>query len=152
MKFASILGLVAAFLGFTIGHAEEPDKGKDASGSLIGVYTITAGERDGKELPAVELKDVTMQIAANAISTFDKDKKQIYVATYTLDPTKKPWRITMTATLTPEKGGEGTKAEGLISKEGDTVRLIYALPKGSTPTEFKTDRGQQMFTLKAQKK
>jgi uncharacterized protein (TIGR03067 family) len=93
------------------------------------------------------LKDVTVRIAANAITTFDKDKKEIYAATYKLDTSRKPWRIMMTATITPVDG-KGTKAEGLVERDGDTFKLIYALPGGKAPTEFKTGEKQQMFVLK----
>jgi hypothetical protein len=42
--------------------------------------------------------------------------------------------------------------EGLIASEGETVKLIYALPGGKAPTEFKTAEKQQMFVLKKVKK
>jgi hypothetical protein len=47
--------------------------------------------------------------------------------------------------LEPKKG---ETADGLIERKGDTVTLIYALPGGKAPTEFKTNEKQQMFTLK----
>ena len=43
-------------------------------------------------------------------------------------------------------------AKGLIEKKGDTVKLIYALPGGETPTEFKTKEKQLMFVLKNERK
>ena len=43
---------------------------------------------------------------------------------------------------------EDAVAKGLIEKDGDTVRLIYALPDGQTPTEFKTGEKQLMFVMK----
>jgi hypothetical protein len=42
----------------------------------------------------------------------------------------------------------GEIARGLIQKEGDTVRLVYALPTGETPTGFKTKEKQLMFVMK----
>jgi len=33
-------------------------------------------------------------------------------------------------------------------RQGDTVTLVYALPVGAAPTEFKTREKQMMFTLK----
>jgi hypothetical protein len=42
----------------------------------------------------------------------------------------------------------GEIARGLIEQEGETVRLIYALPTGEIPTEFKTKEKQLMFVLK----
>ena len=56
------------------------------------------------------------------------------MATYTVDTGKKPYIISMVTTL-PDKG---VMARGLIEKDGETIRLIYALPDGTLPTEFKT--------------
>ena len=44
--------------------------------------------------------------------------------------------------------GEGEVARGLIEKDGETVRLIYALPGGMAPTSFETKAQQLMFVLK----
>ena len=53
-----------------------------------------------------------------------------------------------------QKDGETASTTGLIKKEGDTIVLIYALPGGKEPTEFKTKKGdkQQMFWLENKKK
>ena len=41
-------------------------------------------------------------------------------------------------------------AEGLIEKQSDdTLRLVYNLPGGEAPDDFKADKNQQMFILKA---
>lgn len=139
--FAAGLALMAVILfqGCTEDRADTQ--------KLLGKYQLVRGDKGGQEIPADRLKDVTVHIAANAITTFDKDKKEVYAATYQIDPTQQPWRITMTATLTPVDG-KGTKAEGLIKREGDTVKLIYALPGGKAPTDFKCEEKQQMFVLK----
>jgi len=118
---------------------------------LVGVYTIQAEERNGKQISEEHYKDVIVRIATNAITTYDKDKKEVFAATYTLDTGKKPWRLKMKATISP-RGGVGEVSDGLIEKDGDIVRLIYALPKGPVPDEFKTVVGQQMFALKRMSK
>lgn len=120
---------------------------------LVGTYEVFSGERNGEKIAADRLKGITIKIAANAITTYDKDEKEVYAATYKLDTSKKPWQIMMTATITPvdddpSRGGKGTKAAGLIGVRGDSVMLIYALPGGKAPTEFKTADQQQMFVLK----
>jgi hypothetical protein len=46
-----------------------------------------------------------------------------------------------------EKSG-GEVARGLIEKKGDSVRLIYSLPTGEIPQEFKTKEKQLMFNMK----
>lgn len=129
---------------------------KAASDSrLLGVFKIVGGEKSGEKIPGEQLQDVTVRIAENALTTFDRDKKQIYAATYKLDKSQKPWKIALTATLAPEANtgqvGEknaDAKSEGLISVEGDTVKLIYALPGGDAPKDFKTAAEQQLFILK----
>ena len=107
--FAAGLALMAVILfqGCTEDRADTQ--------KLLGKYQLVRGDKGGQEIPADRLKDVTVHIAANAITTFDKDKKEVYAATYQIDPTQQPWRITMTATLTPVDG-KGTKAEGLINQ------------------------------------
>ncbi len=120
---------------------------------LLGTYKITSGERNGKKIDAERLKDVTVRIEENVITTFDKDKKEFYAASYELDTKQRPWRIMMTATVVPIEGkgtrvdGKGTKAEGLIDFSGESVKFIYSLPEGKAPTEFKTGDKQQMFVL-----
>ena len=114
---------------------------------LVGRYELVSGEKDGQAIPAARLKGSTLRIAANAMTTFDKDEKEVYVATYDVDTSSKPWRITMTAKVTPDKS-EGSQASGLIEKSGDTVQLVYALPGEKTPTEFKTGEKQHLFVLK----
>ena len=42
----------------------------------------------------------------------------------------------------------GEIARGLVKKEGDTLHLIYALPAGEIPAEFKTREKQLMFVMK----
>ncbi len=85
----------------------------------------------------------------------DKDHKNVFTTTYTLDTTKTPWKIEMkTIKITKSDATEvpqDMQAKGLIKKDGGTLTIIYALPGGEDPTEFKTKEKQQMFVLKASK-
>jgi uncharacterized protein (TIGR03067 family) len=118
----------------------------------VGMYQVTAGERNGEKIPAEQLEGVRVRIAANAITTYDKNKKEVYVASFTIDTGRQPHRVTLTAKVTPGDKGEGTKSEGLIKMADDAVTLVYALPGGTAPTDFKTTRGQQMFIMKKAEK
>ena len=93
----------------------------------------------------------TVRIADNGIIVTDKDKKDVYATAYKLEPADKEgcYKVTLTSKLSPN---EGAIAKGLIEKKGDTVRLIYALPGGDEPTEFKTKAKQLMFEMKNLKK
>src|SRR5262249_18517266 len=138
------LGLGVCLLALGSGRADE-----EKNGPLEGVYVIVAGEEGGKKAPASHIKGTTVRFTRDTVTVTDKAKKHTYAASYKLDTGKKPWRITMKATLGPDKGKE---AKGLVEKKGDTVRLIYALPGGEMPTTFKTKDKQLMFVMKRAKK
>jgi uncharacterized protein (TIGR03067 family) len=148
MLTTTLAATAFALLAVHAAADDRPAAGGDAAGQLTGLYRITAGERDGQKIPEGELAGVTVRIATNAITTLDKDKKEVYVATYKLDTSRTPWRIVLTATVTPMDAGKGTEAEGLIAAAaGDTVKFIYALPGGTAPTDFKAKDKQQLFVL-----
>ena len=65
-----------------------------------------------------------------------------------LDATTNPCSITMTSRV---ESSAGEIARGLIQRDGDTVRLIYALPTGQLPASFKTKEKQLMFVMKKMK-
>ena len=148
----TIWGVTALFLVVAQATADDKDKPvKDkASDSLKleGDYTIVSGEKFGQKEPEERIKGTMVHISADKISVTDKDKKETFVASYTVDTTIKPHLVTMIA-LAPKKG---VVAKGLIEKEGDTVRLIYALPDGDLPKEFMTKDKQLLFVMKSVKK
>ena len=158
MKRTTILATGLAAL-LAIGPSAFPDdkptsKISGAPADLLGGYTIVAGERYGEKEPPGRIEGTTVRIAEDAIVVLDKEKKEVYAQTYKIDAKSTPWKITMRSKITPykQKEGEETEAKGLIEKDGDTVRIIYALPGGEVPTEFKTKQKQLMFVLKNEKK
>ena len=159
MKRAPLTLSVAALLvaGSTAFSFQEPKKKNTENGApadLIGGYTIVSGEKYGEKEDKERLEGTTVRIADDAIVVLDKDKKEVYVQTYKIDTTTKPWHITLRSKVTPytDKKSEEVTAKGLIEKDGDTVKLIYALPDGEMPTEFKTKEKQLMFVMKNENK
>jgi uncharacterized protein (TIGR03067 family) len=171
MKFvtASLLSLFVCGTLCNYLNADDPKQDKqdtvpatneiDANAEkMVGVYRISGGERNGQPIPMERLVDITVRVTPKVITTFDKDKKEFYAATYELDTTRTPWRITLTATMVPIDGresrvdGRGAKSEGLVQIEGDTLKLVYQLPDGKSPNQFKTEEKQQMFILKRSSK
>lgn len=144
---ATVLGLWSFTTSTSVEcRAESPSN--DVA-KLVGNYRIVAGERNGEKIEADRLQGISVRIAKNAITTLDRQEKEIYVATYEIDANKRPYRLLMTAQVTPMEGngGKGTKAAGLIDFDGETIKLIYALPGGESPTEFRAGEKQQMFVL-----
>jgi uncharacterized protein (TIGR03067 family) len=116
---------------------------------LVGGYTIVSGEKFGLKEPVERIKGSTARFTEDRIVVMDKDKNEVYGASYKLEQAEKCCRIVMTSKLADK---EGEVARGLIEKDGDTIRLIYALPGGAEPTEFKTRDKQLMFELRNTRK
>jgi uncharacterized protein (TIGR03067 family) len=154
MKTMIATGLFVLSLAVVAGEPPTPDgkpapraaQKKDAV-SLEGTYTIVSGEKAGKAIPEAEIKGSVVKFTGDKILGTDKDKKEFFSATYTLDATKTPWVISMTS-----KEPKEAKATGLVKKEGDTITIVYALPGGEAPKDFKTKEGQQLFVLKSTNK
>ena len=151
----SVAALMIA--GTTAFSDDEKPKGNPsgAPADLIGAYTIISGEKFGQKEDQERIEGTTVRFAEDGIIVLDKDKKEVYAQTYKIDSSSKPWKIVMKSKITPyqTKGdSKETVAHGLIEKDGDTVKLIYALPDGEKPTEFKTKEKQLMFVMKNERK
>ena len=153
MMLATGLATLVLFTPFA--RSEDPPKSKisGAPADLLGSYTIVSGEKYGETEPPDRIEGTTVRIADDAIIVIDKDKKEVYAQTYKIDTKSTPWKITLKSKITPkDQGKEDVEAKGLIEKKGDTVKLIYAIPGGDMPTDFKTKEKQLMFVLKYERK
>jgi uncharacterized protein (TIGR03067 family) len=148
-KMAFVLGCVAWLTSPSVAQeagVPPPKAEKTCSPEdLVGRYIIVAGERDGAQEPEERIKGTVVTFTRESVVVADKDKKEVYSATYKLDATKTPCDIVMTSRV---ESSAGAIARGLIEKEGDTLRLIYALPTGEIPSGFKTREKQLMFVMK----
>jgi uncharacterized protein (TIGR03067 family) len=148
LKFTIAVGLCAFLASLAAAQTESPSSKADktcTAESLVGRYVIVSGEKEGDKEPEERIKGTTVTFTKDAVVVVDKDKKEMYSASYTLNATTNPCDIVMTSRV---EGYAGEVARGLIQKEGSTIRLIYALPAGEVPTEFKTKEKQLMFLMK----
>jgi len=137
MKWFNVLALSATVaLAFVMGA--------DSPKSIVGKYEFVGGEEDGKPTPSERIKGSVVVIEKDVILGTDKDRKEFFGATYKLDTSETPWKISMVS----KSPKAGMKAEGVVKAEGDTVWICYALPGGKTPTGFKTEEKQHCFKLK----
>jgi uncharacterized protein (TIGR03067 family) len=148
MRIARYILPVAFLVGGTLALVAATARAEDKRGakSLEGTYTLVSGEEDGKAIPEERIKGGIVRFTADKITGTDKDKKEFFAATYTLDTTKTPWAIMMKSTA--PKAGD---APGLVKKDGDTLTIVYALPGGEAPKELKAGPKQHLFVLKAAK-
>jgi uncharacterized protein (TIGR03067 family) len=114
--------------------------------TLAGTYTVVKGEMNGKPDLPEDIEGVVVTIKDNTISGANKDGKELFAYTFTLDTTGTdvPQVFAMTSTV-PEKG---VKASGIIELDNDILRICYALPGGEMPTTFTTGDNQRSLVLK----
>lgn len=122
------------------GWADDNDKAK----KLIGTWNVTGMERDGKKQANADFKDKTVKITKDTITCYDKDNKVESAYTYTLDTSGRTWTITMTGT---EGDHKDKKVKGIVSLDGDTLKVCHSKPDADAPTKFETADGQCCYTL-----
>jgi uncharacterized protein (TIGR03067 family) len=137
--FWLITAMCLVFLPACTGRSADQPKA-----DLTGEYRIVGGERNGAPIDQNELNNAAIIISDTTIIAYDKERKEMFAATYTLETKHTPWQITMISTKAPEVG---QVAKGLIRAEQDKIKLVYALPNGQTPTDFQAGEQQQMFVL-----
>lgn len=126
---------------------------KEAIKQLQGDYRIVSGATDGKQMLADRLAGITVRITEQSITTYDGDRNAKFSAAYLLDTQKRPWRIKMTTTtkadiaVKDQPNAKRETSEGLLDIGETQVKLIYALPNGDTPKDFKAGERQQLFVL-----
>ena len=147
MRLTGLIGLLS--LGLLLAPAAAQNKGKLDSAKLIGSWSYVSGEKDGKKVPADNLKDGTVEITKENITLKSPDGK--FVIKYQLDTAKNPVQITLEITEGPQ--GQGSKSQGIIALEGDELKLCYPPMGGDTPKEFsaKENSGLHFFVLKRKK-
>jgi uncharacterized protein (TIGR03067 family) len=154
VSFDLTIGLGLMVLASSVAIAQDSSSKPAAAGKactpddLIGRYVIVAGEKYGTKESEERIKGTVVTFTKDSVVVVDRDKKELYSATYKLDSTRNPSTIVMTSKV---EGSAGEIARGLIKKEGDELRLIYALPTGEIPAEFKTREKQLMFVMKSKK-
>src|SRR5437763_17140670 len=96
------------FVGLTVAlvSAAPAPAGKAAredGTKVVGTWKGVGGEKAGMKEPEERVKGTTVRFAKDTITVTDSKDKQTYGAEYKLDTSKKPWKISMTATSGPPK-------------------------------------------------
>ena len=77
------------------------------------------------------------------------EEEDLGEGSYTIDRSKKPWRLDGTYTKGPEKG---TKCAGIYSLKGDTLMWCVNASGSEPPKKFETAGSSFLLVLKRQKK
>jgi uncharacterized protein (TIGR03067 family) len=133
----TVVGLLAG-LG-AAGTAGEKKKDEDV---IQGTWLPVSGEKEGKQAPEDELKEVKVTFAPDGKLKVNAKGKDME-GTYKLDPSKKPRHID----LTVDEGGKELSLKGIYELKKDSLKVCVAEPGGERPTEFATKEGVQTMLI-----
>jgi uncharacterized protein (TIGR03067 family) len=122
-------------------HADTDKADKTAAldpTKLVGTYKLVGGKLAGKDLDEAARQDV-YTFTPDTITIRHGDKV-LFEIKYTLDTKSTPAHIDMTTIKAPYPNAEGTKAHGIISLDGDNLKLAYDPKGGDRPTSFDSDK------------
>lgn len=146
-RICSLLSI--AVLAVSPAFADHHNEADTVLKKLQGVWEIEEGVNQGTELSEDDLEGTTMVVKDRTIVTFDKDKKETYRATFTLDVTKTPIQIDLTTEM---KNVPKSKAMGIVKfEEDDEFELAYALPGANRPKEFESPKDSKIMLFELEK-
>jgi uncharacterized protein (TIGR03067 family) len=127
-----LLLLVGVLLGgFAV--AAEGDKDLD---KLQGTWVRVSVERNGKMVPAEELKNSKLTLKGDKYTL--EEGKETRSGTFKLDSGKTPKTLDIISDAGPNKG---KTLKGIYKIEGDTFTYCVAGPDKDRPTEFSAKEG-----------
>lgn len=125
------------------------DPAEDIRQKLAGHWSIDKGSNQGSEVSPQKLEGNFAVITPTVITTFDREKKETYRASYTVDMRTSPVQIDMTAT----RGGQQVKALGILKfdwlnedKKKELV-IAYSLDPKERPTSFESAAGSSVMVF-----
>jgi uncharacterized protein (TIGR03067 family) len=133
--------LVAAFA--TGATADDKEKKFDAA-KMVGSYKFVSGVRDGKKVEEKNFKEIALVVGKEdmVLKTADGDFK----FGYKIDASKSPVAVDLEILDGPV--GKGAKSKGIITLDGDTLKLAYNPMDGDRPKDFDGKGGNFSFTVK----
>ncbi len=146
MRKAMWIGACAMLLAVgTLGAEDKQTKFDPAK--LVGDWNYVSGVKNGEKVDPDHLKNKV--VVTKETFTLTGDMK--FVMKYKLDTKKTPVGIKLEMTESPF--GAGAKAVGIISVEGDEMKLCYDPEGKKAPEKFeaKADSKHHLFILKRAK-
>ncbi len=116
-----------------------------AAPSIEGKYTLQSGKKFGAN-PDEKAMKADYKIDKDTITIHHNDVK--FVMSYKIDASAKPMKIDMEIIEGPE-GIKGSKALGIVEKNGDELKLAYSLEKEKRPADFDGKDGMAFVLKKA---
>jgi hypothetical protein len=120
---------------------------REVKRSLSGVYKVISKEGDNGPLLGTKIDGHKLIISESLITTLDSEGNKVFEAIYQLNPLELPMAIEMISSFAHGSEKKHIELTGNIEKRGDPIRLIYALPGGDDPRDFKVGPKQELLVL-----
>jgi hypothetical protein len=122
----------------------------DPADKFVGTYLYESAREGDQQLPKDALDGRAVNVTGDTITLIDVDGKEAYVIKYKAeagdDESRCKLHMQIIKAAMPE--AVGSKAGGLIKREGDKVTLIYNPMDESVPVDFEPGDGRHLFVLK----
>lgn len=151
MSLSRILGLIAASLLVAVAGAEnKPDKIDPAK--LLGKYVDIEGVKSGEKADADRLKGQFVNITKDTFKIEGEKSEQTFEFSYKLKPDTSPVEIDLEIVYPDDL--KGNKAIGIISLDGDKLKLCYNTEIKDRPKTFEStkENGYFLWTMKKSEK
>ncbi len=135
MKLRVLLFLAVGLLVAADDKKDDPAI-KAEKEKLKGTWMAQSDECNGDKAPEEMLKKTKLTITDDK-AILNEDVRD-RVATYTIDPSKKPAVLDLTPTEGREKG---KVIKAIYTLDGDTLKIAVAVGGPDRPTEFEAKRG-----------
>jgi hypothetical protein len=121
----------------------------DLGAKFAGTYLYQSGKNGTEDLPKDELEKQTVNITKDTITLIDLDGREAFVIKYAIRPggTEGRCELDMEITESMLDQAVGSKAGGLMKKDGETVTIIYNAMSEDIPKDFEPEEGQHLFVL-----
>jgi len=148
MRFHILILLAAGFL--IAADIPKEDAARKDQEKLQGVWKGLTGEHNGDKLKDADVEMIRLTFKEDKLSARSPDGQVKEVATYKLDPGKKPPALDLVLKEGPDKD---KTALGIYQLDGDMLKLCIAKPGKDRPAEFATkpDSDTALMVLKREK-
>jgi uncharacterized protein (TIGR03067 family) len=152
MKLFNMLTMSVAMLFVGFAGAEDKKPIAFDATKLVGTWQITGGKKDGADASKEGIESTKLVVEKEKMTL--KTSIGDFVMKYTVDAKTMPVSLDLEITDGPDKDAKGTKAKGIVSIDGDTVKIAYHPIGGARPKNFdaKKDSGEFSFTMKREVK
>jgi uncharacterized protein (TIGR03067 family) len=142
-----LVGLVASGLMFA-GLAQADEKKPVFSAEkLIGTWQMTDGIKDGEKASEDGIKTTKLVITKDKLTL--KTGIGDFVMKYSVDAKASPIALDLEITEGPDPSANGAKSKGIISLDGETVKISYHPMGGDRPKNFEAKKGSGEYSFTA---